>query len=160
MLFLFYSAMNSALAKLHLSPAMAALVVLGMIVGSLINIPVRRWRRDEPQPLVLGAIFGLGGWHPVVRRGRNETVLAVNVGGCVIPLLVALYEIPFIFGGGTQAVLALGIAAAVSIALCYRLATPVEGVGIAIPAFVAPLAAVGIAWLLPVCWVRSWGRIS
>jgi uncharacterized membrane protein len=32
--------------------------------------------------------------------------------------------------------------------VCYRLATPVAGVGIAIPAFVAPLAAVAIAWLL------------
>lgn len=121
--------MQVALRKLHLDPGWAALIVMGIFIGSLFNIPVRRFPRDELQPVVRGAIYGLGVWHPVVRHVRSETVLAVNVGGCVIPTAVALYELPFIVNGGLQPILALVIAVTVNVAVCYRFATLVDGVG-------------------------------
>src|SRR5208282_598145 len=37
---------------------------------------------------------------------------------------------------------------AANVAVCYSVAQPVEGVGIAMPGFAAPLAAVGLTWLL------------
>jgi len=141
--------MHTAVANLHLpAPHWAGLIVLGILLGGLINIPIRRIPREDLQPVARWAVYGLEGWRPQVRLEHAETILAVNVGGCIIPTLLALYEIAYIVDGGGRPVLALAIAVAVNIAVCYRFATPVEGVGIAMPAFIAPLAAVLVPWLL------------
>ena len=64
-----------------------------MFAGGMINIPVRRVLRDEPVPDHPLAVFGLGGVLPDMARARRETVVAVNVGGCLIPTGIALYDV-------------------------------------------------------------------
>jgi uncharacterized membrane protein len=94
------------------------------------------------------AVFGLYGWWPELQRVRRETIVAVNVGGCVIPVGLAIYEM---VGLATQAgaLAAIAGAAGVNIAVCYIVARPVEGVGITMPAMVPALVACGrMAFLL------------
>jgi len=71
------------------------------------------------------------------------TVIAVNVGGAVIPGLLSFYLLVryrlWLLGG-----LAIVIVAAV----CYSLAQPVPGLGIALPVFVPPLSAAVVALIL------------
>ncbi len=140
--------MLAALTRLHLTPGWAAAIVLAMLFGGLINIPVKRYRRDDLQPIVRGAAFNLGVVFPEARLAHSETLLAVNLGGCVIPTLLALYELTFVAAGGSRPLLALAIAAIVNIFICYKCATPVRGVGMAVPAFIPPIAAVLITWML------------
>jgi uncharacterized membrane protein len=80
--------------------------------------------------------IGLGGWWPEMARVRAETVVAVNVGGCLIPAGLAAYEVVQLVG--TAALLLLAGAALVNVVVCYRLAQPVQGVGISCPVWLLP----------------------
>ncbi len=138
-----------ALEKLGLSPTMALLAVVGIILGGAVNIPISRVPRDDVlkvDPLVM---FGAG---RLVFRRRPRTaaysVLAVNLGGCVIPTLLAFYEIARLAAWDAWTLPRVAIATAINIAVCHRIARPVPGVGIAMPAFVSPLVAASGALLL------------
>jgi uncharacterized membrane protein len=79
---------------------------------------------------------------------RPETVIAVNVGGCLIPSIIAAWECYHLLARGGWVVIALAIAAVFNIAVCYRASFPVRGVGIAMPGLLSPLVSIGLAWLL------------
>jgi uncharacterized membrane protein len=136
------------LAKLHLTPGVALALTIAMFAGSLVNIPIRRIVRDEvviDDPL---AIFGLAGLWPAFRRERRETILAVNLGGCLIPSGLALYEFVHLAALGGGLVTVALIACAVNIALCFALARPTPNVGILMPLGIPALAAAACAVLL------------
>lgn len=145
---LFAQLMAESLAKLHLGSTAALLLVLGVFLGGLVNIPIRRLRHARTLEVHPLAVFGLYGFLPELRRARSETVLAVNLGGCVIPVAVAVYELLHLVAFDPGRLGAVGIAAAVNVAACYFLARPVAGVGIALPALVPALLAAALAMLL------------
>src|SRR5574341_1294447 len=92
------------------------LALLGLsIVGIAVNLPVARLRGS----VVLGPrvvrVYGIRYLVPAVREQR-ETVVAVNLGGAVVPAGLAL----FLIGRehlGIRALIAVGIVALVSLAL-------------------------------------------
>src|SRR5439155_526762 len=65
-----------------------------------------------------------------------RTVIAVNVGGAVIPTLLSLYLVVK-NGLWVPSLAGIGVVAAV----VHAIAQPVRGVGIAVPTFVPPLVA-------------------
>jgi uncharacterized membrane protein len=130
----------AALGKLGLTPTTAILAALGIFLGGLVNIPVTRVEREvlmEVPPM----LFGLDRLMPrrVVRR--QYTVIAVNVGGCLVPVSIAIYELIRIAGVGSTALLLAILAIAINVAVCYWLARPVPNVGIALPSLVPALVA-------------------
>lgn len=137
----FAQLMVAALSKLGLHPQLALLTLLGIFFGGSINIPIRRIVREEEYVVDPFILFGFGRIFPRSRIVRSYTILAVNVGGCLIPCAIALYECLRIFGRGPAAVLVLVLATVLNIAICYRLAKPIPGVGIGMPALVPPLVA-------------------
>jgi uncharacterized membrane protein len=138
--------MQQALKNLHLPAPVATLTVLGIVFGSLINLPLYRVEREAKQPVMRGYMVPGLGWVPLPRH-EQQTVVAVNVGGCVIPAALALYEARLAFDV-PQARWAMLVAVLVNIAVCFWVARPVRGVGIALPAFLPPLVAIGMTWLL------------
>jgi uncharacterized membrane protein len=70
-------------------------------------------------------------------------VVAINLGGALIPLLISLYLL-LRMPNMIPALLATLVVALV----VYRLAKPIKGVGIGIPALVPPLLAALAAYLL------------
>ncbi len=155
--FLFAQVMASALARLGLPPGVALLALLGIFIGGAINIPVKRIPReveliyDPFQIYGLGQIFPrlYGGWPtPLRQRVRTYMVIAVNVGGCIIPVTIAAYETLRIISRGPQAVLAVVGIAGLNIAVCYAIARPVPQVGIVMPSLVPPLVAAIPSFLL------------
>jgi uncharacterized membrane protein len=82
---LFIQILAAALLKLKLDPDTALLLMVAIIFGSAINIPVRRVIRDEVVHVHPFAIFGLMGLWPNLVRMKRETMIAVNLGGCLIP---------------------------------------------------------------------------
>lgn len=142
--------LSQALERLHLSPLAAALCVVGILVGSLVNVPVHRIDRLEPQPDFVVGAYGIGWFTPRMRWTRMETVIAVNVGGCVIPTLLAIHEAAWLSGADPRT---LGLAVLIGLAnigICFRSARPVPGIGIMMPGLVSPLVSVGLTWLLGV----------
>jgi uncharacterized membrane protein len=115
---------------LGLSPQGAFMVFALSLIGSIINIPIKRERivRQQPIPTLFSMLF----YYPPVIQ---EQVLAINFGGAVVPLVFSLYLLPR--APFVQVALAT---AAVSI-VCYLVARPVPGRGILMPAMVPPLAA-------------------
>lgn len=146
--FILVDVMQTALERLHLSPPTAAAAVIGIFLGGLINVPVYRIERQELQPVeVLGAL-GLWAWTPRLQRVRRDTVIAVNAGGCLVPLALAVWQAVHIVRAGGWPVLAMAIVVLGNVLVCFLVARPVSGVGIMMPGFASPLTAVGLTWLM------------
>ncbi|MFQ5902263.1 MAG: DUF1614 domain-containing protein [Candidatus Binatia bacterium] len=146
----FAQMMVAALSKLGLHPQVALLTLVGIIFGGSINIPVKRIPREEEYLVDPFMLFGFGQIFPRLRLTHSYTTLAVNVGGCLIPCGIALYQCLRVLARGPAAVLVLLIVTTISISVCYRLARPIQGIGIAMPAFIPPLlAAIPSVLLMP-----------
>src|SRR5437870_7659150 len=133
--------MLTALAKLGLSPSAAFGILIGIIIGSSVNIPIKRFPRDGEifvDPLVM---FGFGRLFSLPRRVHRYVTLAVNVGGCVIPSALAVYECLLVARRGSTALVILLIVTLANVVVCFRTARPIPGLGLAMPAFVPPLIA-------------------
>lgn len=140
--------MFAALAKLHLSPDAAIVLMFAIIAGGFVNIPIKRFERDEEVPTHPFALFGMSDLLPQMQRSRRETVIAVNLGGCVVPTGLALYELYYIGISDGGALWAVAIACAVNTLACYLVARPVDGVGIVMPGLISPFIAAVAALLL------------
>ena len=138
----------STLGKLGLSPSMAFVAALGIFAGGLVNVPVRRIERDAAVTLQPVTLFGLG--HVFYRQALEHqyTIIAVNIGGCVIPVLLAAYELTRVAGLGLGLLLGCLACVAINVAVCFWLARPVPGVGIAMPSLVPGLVAALCAFFL------------
>jgi uncharacterized membrane protein len=145
---LFGELMAASLGKLHLSPGVALLLMIAIIIGGLVNIPVRRIAHERLVPVHPLAVYGLGRLWPQMGRERRETVIAVNFGGCVVPTGLAAYQLLYLAAAGASTLLALLVTAGVNIAVCYSIARPVPGVGILMPGLIPAAVAAILALLL------------
>jgi uncharacterized membrane protein len=113
---------------------MAAL--LGMaLAGSLVNIPVAVVPTRIIHVQVPVRVFGFVYRVPAVLREQG-CVVAVNVGGALVPVGVSVYLF-FAAGVGWAAVLATALVTVV----VFAAARPVPGLGVVTPAIVPPLSA-------------------
>jgi uncharacterized membrane protein len=140
--------MQAALERLHLSPQVALAAVVAIFVGGLVNVPVYRIRREQLQPVEMIAVFGAWGWVPYFRRVRQDTIIAVNVGGCLIPVALAGWQVFHMVRESGWPLGALGIVVAANVLVCYFAARPVQGVGIVMPGLLSPVVALTLTWLL------------
>ena len=138
----------SALLKLRLESTTALVVVIGIFMGSVINIPVKRMPRTEPMTSDSLALFGLPVRWPSTRRVQRDTVIAINVGGCIIPVALAIYETVQLMMAGWQFIPGLLGAVVINTVVCFRMARSIEGIGIAVPGLFPPLVAAASAVLL------------
>jgi uncharacterized membrane protein len=141
-------AILAALAKLGLSPGMSLLAVFWIFAGGMINIPVKRIQRDEPMTYSQLSMFGLHRLFPHTVYRRTYTVIAVNLGGCVVPSLIVLYQFVRLASLGPDLFLWTIVAVVINTAVCYRVARPVPGVGIAMPPLVPAIVAAACALLV------------
>jgi uncharacterized membrane protein len=122
-----------AYTRLGVSSGTALLLLLASLIGSYINIPVYEFQERDVLSWHEVSYYGVQYLVPVV--DMPGTVIALNVGGAVIPTLLSLYLLTkndmWIRGIITTAIVA---------AIVYMLAEPVQGVGIAVPIFVPPVA--------------------
>jgi len=144
----FLGIIGTAFTRLGLSWIASLALVLLMLAGSFVNIPLFRFRRDMIQAVPLDAegneLVSSSESRPVW-----ETLVSVNLGGAVIPLLIAAYLV-------YQAVVVNGIPILVPVALCtvacfvvsFFSAREVQGVGIQISVLIPALTALLAGLLL------------
>ncbi len=109
------------------------LLLLLSFLGSSVNIPVAQL---PPEPLYTDRVmefFGMRYMIPAVVE-RQGTVIAVNLGGAVIPVILSIYLIV-----KNRLYLASVVAVGVVTAVVHVMSYPVPGVGIAEPVFIPPL---------------------
>jgi uncharacterized membrane protein len=130
-----------AFAKIGIHPLMALLILLASLLGAGMNVPLTILE-GEPQVVPRTVrFFGIRYVVPAIER--NQVVLALNMGGAVIPLILS--GMLLLRAGAPWR---MGLATVAVAAASYATARPVPGVGIALPLLVPPLAAVGAALLL------------
>jgi uncharacterized membrane protein len=123
-----------AFEKLGLSPQTAVLLLLGSLIGSGINIPVYL-RKQKPGGFPGNMPMPTPPWGFPRLTFPGKTLIAVNVGGCLIPGGLSLYLLLHQSISPAAVILALAVVTAAS----YLFSRPVPGIGIGMPVFVAPL---------------------
>ena len=121
--------------RIGLSAGVVFPLLLLSLFGSAINIPVTHVSGGPVVSQRVVDFFGVRYVIPFVGY-REQTVVAVNVGGAVVPTLISLYLL-VTTGLFVRGVLGVAIVAVI----VHRLARPVPGIGIAVPLFVPPLVA-------------------
>jgi uncharacterized membrane protein len=128
--------------QMGISPRSAMWILLFTLLGSSINIPLARFRPEKVISGVVVNYFGMRYVVPVVHHWPG-TVLAINVGGALIPIMLSLY-LAFRNRIVFKSLLAIAAVALVT----YSLAQPVRGVGITLPIFIPPIVALLAALIL------------
>lgn len=109
------------------------------LLGSYVNIPVARLPPEQVLSNQVVSFFGMRYVVPTVDEWPG-TVVAVNLGGAVIPTLLSFY---LFFKKRLFREALIGVALVTVVV--HLLATPVRGVGISVPIFVPPVAAALVA---------------
>jgi uncharacterized membrane protein len=139
---LILQSLRNAYISLGVSSGTALFLLFASLIGSIFNIPIAEL---QPEPVVSNRIvdfFGMRYAIPVVTHWRG-TVVAVNVGGAVIPTLLSLYLL------ATRNLWFKGaIATAIVALVLHWLADPVPGLGIAVPVFWPVVITAAVALLL------------
>jgi len=143
-LLLYVEVIGFAFKNLGFSPIIVGVILAVCLFGSYINIPMGAIEAKVPIVTVgYARFFGVVYPIPMVGEGVSETMVAVNLGGAVVPTLVSLYLIWRVPGLIPFVLVAVG---AVSF-LVHKVARPTSGVGITTPAFLPPIFAVLTAML-------------
>jgi len=142
----FVGAISIAFADVGFTPVIILLILVGTLIGSFINIPLLKLRTAIPvvhEDYV--SWFGMTYRIPHVEHGEAITVVAVNVGGALIPTAVSIY----LLSKSAPSTIILSFIGVLAVALVtHTVARPVKGVGIATPAFIPPIAAAVAALIL------------
>jgi uncharacterized membrane protein len=128
--------------RLGVGPGTALLLLFGSLIGSYFNIPVAVLPGNPVRTGEIVDFYGMRYVVPLVTSWPG-TVLAVNVGGAVIPTLMSSYLV-LRYHLWFKAALAVVIIAAV----IHMMATPVRGVGIAVPVFAPVVVTAILAFIL------------
>ncbi len=133
--FLLVGMIGEAFIKLGLSPILMFWLLILTLVGSMINIPIYQIETRDLVRDQMVSYFGMRYRAPQVYR-THKTVLAVNVGGAVIPATLSLYLL-------SRMEFSLGVPLVVGLVtlVANRLARPVRGLGIALPGLIPPVVA-------------------
>jgi uncharacterized membrane protein len=144
-LFIFFveiRVLSYAYRKIGVRPRHVFAVMILTLIGSHVNIPLYSVPVARLVPPHAVSIYGR---HYIV-PGTIEpgaSVVAINVGGALIPVLVSLYLLV-----RTRMIVRMLMGTAIVAFIVHHLAEVVPGVGIAVPMLVPPLAAAGVALLL------------
>jgi len=135
-------AVSIAFDKLGLSAHSAMLLLLTSLAGSAVNLPLFTLNAEAPP-----AEYWRRRPHwstPLLTLRPDKVLVALNVGGGLVPVAFSAYLLsrhPVSLGTATVAV-------AMQSAVCYLASRPIQGVGIGMPIFIAPLSAALIAVIL------------
>jgi uncharacterized membrane protein len=117
-------------------------LLFGSLIGSYFNIPITVLPGEQVQSGQIVDFYGMQYVVPVVRSWPG-TVVAINVGGALIPAVISTYLVI-----RYQLWFKAAIAVAVIAAIIHSMATPVPGIGIAVPVFAPSVTTAILAFIL------------
>jgi uncharacterized membrane protein len=131
-----------AYTRLGIAPGTAMLLLFASLLGSYVNIPI--WHLPE-ETVVVGREVDFFGMEYIVPTEVDwpGTIIAINLGGAVIPILLSFYLL-----ANNRIWIPSVIATVVVSAVCYSVSRLVPGAGITIPVFIPPIVACAAACLI------------
>ena len=139
-----FDVVTVAAAKLGFSPTIGTLLLFSIFICGTINIPLYRTQSVTPEPSIerFHDFWGRQFWGFPIHYIRRTTVVALNVGGGLIPVLIALYQF-------TQAPFwAIVTVIALVTVVSYFASQVVPGIGVQINPLLPPITAAISASLL------------
>ena len=127
--------------RLGVGPGVALFLLFGSLIGSYFNIPITILPGPPARSAQIVDFFGMRYVVPLVTY--SGTVLAVNVGGAVIPTIMSTYLVI-----RYQLWVKAAIATAIIAVVIHSMATPVHGIGIAVPVFAPVVTTAILAFIL------------
>ncbi len=115
--------------QLGVSSGAAVALLFGSLAGSYFNIPIAQLPQEHVESAREVYFFGMRYVVPVVVQWPG-TIIAVNIGGAVIPIAVSIYLLAR-YQLWARALIGVAVVAAA----CNWMAQPIPGVGIALPVF-------------------------
>jgi len=145
--------------SLKVSPIVVLIVFIASLICSYINIRVGEIRVREPIVVYREiSFFGIRWYIPEVRYG-TRTIVTVNVGGALIPVLFSLYLlfniVPRYEANVSIAYLKILVAFTLVTIIVYSVARPIEGLGIATPSLIPPLSTALISLFLYPIYIKT-----
>jgi len=134
----FIGLIGTAFSRIGFSSREVIILFLATFAGSFINIPIATLESHEP--VLTNAfvrVYGMTYRIPPISAESKKTIIAVNLGGALIPIIVSMYLL-FKFPD-TIPFAALGVVVVSFIS--HLVSKPVKGVGIVSPALISPVAA-------------------
>jgi len=128
--------------RLGISSGGALLLLFGSLIGSFFNIPLVELPAEQMMSGRVVDFYGMEYVIPDVVRSPS-TIIAMNVGGALIPTLMSVYLLI-----RHDLWLRGAVATLVVAAVCYALSQPIRGLGIAEPVFVPALTCGVVAIVL------------
>jgi uncharacterized membrane protein len=142
----FIGAVSIAFENVGFTPFTVFLILISTLIGSFINVPLLKLRTKIP--VIRDNYvnwFGLTYRIPQAEYSETVTLLAVNVGGALIPTAVSIY----LLSRSSVSTIMLSFIGVLAVAIVtHAVARPVKGVGIATPALIPPIAAAVSALIL------------
>jgi len=135
--------LSIAFDKLGLSPSSAYLLMVASLLGSVINLPLFRLRTELQPPAELPPQRSIFPGFPLWSF-RSRTVVALNVGGGLIPVAFSAY----LFQHSELHLLEILQGIFFVSTVSFFFSRPIRGIGIGMPILIAPLSAALIAILL------------
>lgn len=128
--------------RMGIPPRYVLGVLLLSLFGSAVNIPVAEL---PPEKIVTDRYVEVYGIRYVVPVAEvwPRTIIAVNVGGALIPVILSFY-----LAIKNSLYVRGSLAVAIVASVVYPLSEPIRGVGISVPTIVPPFVAAGAAMLL------------
>lgn len=123
-----------AFEKLGLSPEAGLMLILASLIGSMINLPLFSIK-TEPPPIVKIPTPWRALWRQQEFKFNGRTIIAVNAGGCIVPLGISSYLFFQHSLGLGDVLLSIVIVSGVS----FFVSRPIQGVGIGMPLIIAPV---------------------
>jgi uncharacterized membrane protein len=117
-------------------------ILLLSLLGSGINIPIAELPAKDIVVESTVDFFGVRYAVPAIEH-QGRTVLAINLGGALIPMALSLF---LLVKHKIYAEAAVGVV--VMTVIVHLMAKPLHGVGIAIPTLLPPILAAVVAWLI------------
>jgi uncharacterized membrane protein len=144
-IFLFVGVAEAVFQQLGFSKLEFTIILFATLIGSFINIPIYRIRKTQ-RVIQYEEVRAFWVTYRIPRIGLREiyTIVAVNLGGAIIPTLVSAYLILIRLNLWAEIVIGVVVTSIV----VHAIARKVEGVGIVTPAFIPPLAAAIISLLV------------
>src|SRR5262249_33253022 len=141
-LVLILRSLRYAYESLGVSSNAAVLLLLATLIGSFFNIPITELQPEHVMSDEVVDFYGMRYAVPVV-NDWDGTVVAVNVGGAVIPTLMSIYLLI------KRDLWVKGLAATAIVALVIHwMAEPIPGLGIAVPVFTPVVVTAIVAMIL------------
>jgi len=146
-IYLFLWSSGRAFTSLGLNPRTVSLIIIISLLGSYVNIPIYHYTLDEELVVTISYVNFYGITYPIpsLKKVRNKSIIAINLGGALVPIIVSFYLSYKLLILESGLLMPLLISIIIASLVIHAYAKPIPHLGIAVPTLIPPLVSMTLA---------------